>query len=281
MNINWYPGHMKKAADGIREQLKLVDLCCEIVDARIPKSSSNVMLEKLTAEKPRLIILSKQDMADPAETKRWIAFLTQKGQKAIAMNVLTDQKTKLIYETARALVAENMEKRRQKDITNEELRMLVFGIPNSGKSTFINNLAKRRSAKVGDRPGVTTQRQWIKTDEKLVLLDTPGVLWPKLDETQALHLAYTGAIRDEVLELEEVGFSLIKDLLTLDAAILERRYGVAKEQSALEVMEDIGRKTGALLRGGEIDYRRTAQTVLDDFRKNRMGRISLERVRQK
>lgn len=281
MNINWYPGHMKKAADGIREQLKLVDLCCEIVDARIPKSSANVMLEKLTSEKPRLIILSKQDMADPAETNRWIAFLTQKGQKAIAMNVLTDHKTKQIYEAARALVAENMEKRRQKEIMNEELRMLVFGVPNSGKSTFINNLAKRRSAKVGDRPGVTTQRQWIKTDERLVLLDTPGVLWPKLDETQALHLAYTGAIRDEVLELEEVGLSLIKDLMALDAAILERRYDVATEQPALEVMENIGRKTGALLRGGEIDYRRTAKTVLDDFRKARMGRISLERVRQK
>ena len=278
MNINWYPGHMNKARAQIKEKLGLVDLCCEIIDARIPYSSRNHMLEELTRTKPLLIIVNKSDMADPVETDRWIAALTGKGIMAMPFNAIKDKNTKSIYRAAVGLIADQLEKRRAKGIDKKEIRMMVFGIPNSGKSTFINNLSGRRSARVGNRPGVTTSQQWIKTDENLLLMDTPGILWQKFDPIQAYHLAYTGAIRDEVLELEELGFSLVRDLLKRDGAILRDRYGVDVDGEPIEVFDQIAKARGAIGRGGDIDYRRAAQILLDDFRKLRLGRISLEKV---
>ncbi len=277
MNINWFPGHMRKAANQIVEKLDLIDLCCEIVDARIPYSSSNKMLEELTSSKPRLIILNKEDMASPEETKKWIIRLSVSGKRAIALNSKNNCDAKMIYREAYRLIKEKMEKRKEKGIQNQEIRMLVFGIPNSGKSTFINQLAKKRSAKVGNRPGITTAQQWIKTSVNLTLMDTPGILWNKFEETQALHLAYTGAIRDEVMEIQEIGFLLIKDLLELDEEILINRYGVEVGLEPIEVMDRIAKKSGCIIRG-EVDYDRTAKIVLEDFRKLRLGRITLERA---
>ncbi len=278
MNINWFPGHMKKATDQIKEKLKLVDLCCEVIDARIPYSSRNLMVEEATKTKPLLYIINKSDMADPNETKKWLNHFEQEGKKALAFNAQQDNKTKLVYQAAAELISDKLENRKAKGIEKEEIRMLVFGIPNSGKSTFINNLSNRRSAKVGNRPGVTTAQQWIKTNENLLLMDTPGILWNKFTGTQALHLAYTGAIRDEVLELQEIGFSFIKDMLKNNEEKLIKRYQIDEGLEPIQAMDQIAEDRGAISRGGEIDYHRAAQIILDDFRKLRLGPLTLERV---
>lgn len=278
MNINWFPGHMKKATDQIKEKLKLVDLCCEVIDARIPYSSRNMMVEEVTQAKPLLIIINKSDMADLNETKKWLRHFEEQGKKAIPFNAQQDNKSKIVYQAAEELIADKLENRRSKGIEKEEIRMMVFGIPNSGKSTFINNLSNRRSAKVGNRPGVTTAQQWIKTNEKLLLMDTPGILWNKFTGKQALHLAYTGAIRDEVLEIQEIGFSFIKDMLKTNEDKLVNRYEIEKGLEAIQAMDQIAENRGAITKGGEIDYHRAAQIVLDDFRKLRLGPLTLERV---
>ena len=278
MQINWFPGHMKKSVDEIQKQLPLIDLCCEIVDARIPQSGANQLLRKITREKPLLTILNKSDLAEEKETAAWVSHLKQSKQMAIAFNAQTDRKYAEVLRAARSLTEEQLTRRREKGVIKQEIRMLVFGIPNSGKSTWINAMAGRRSAKVGNRPGITKQKQWIKSGE-LLLLDTPGILWPKLEERQALHLAYTGAIRDEVLDIRELALSLLNDLLQLDAARVYDRYGVSGTDPAA-LLQEIGRKTGALQRGGRIDEERAARTLLDDFRKTRLGRLTLERVQR-
>lgn len=278
MKINWFPGHMKKAANQIKENLSLVDLCCQILDARIPYSSRNLMLEEITDSKPLLYILNKADMANRQETDRWISYLSAKGKKALAFNSLQDRKAEDLYQASRALLSDEFRRREEKGIDKKEIRMMVFGIPNSGKSSFINNLSKRRSAKVGNRPGVTTNQQWINTDVDLKLMDTPGILWHKLDENQSIYLAYTGAIKDDILHLEDIALSLIKDLLVIDESILIDRYSIEPGLEAIEAMDAIGQSRGAISKGGYVDYLRTAQIVLDDFRKLRLGKITLERV---
>lgn len=279
MSINWYPGHMKKATDEIRQKLSLVDLCCEIRDARIPSSSANEALRLLTAKKKHIILLNKKDMADAKETEKWIQALQQKGQTALAINAVHERPAKALYDLAANLLAEEQKKRKEQSRINREIRLLVYGIPNSGKSTFINAMSGKRSAAVGDRPGFTKQQQWIKTDADLLLLDTPGILPKKLTERQSLFLACTGAIRDDILPLQDIGYWLLELLLTLAPKAVTDRYSLAEnegERETLGVMESIARYTGSLLRGGEIDYTRTAAILLDDFRKLRFGRITLE-----
>lgn len=275
MNINWFPGHMNKAVKQIREKLKLVDLCLEVLDARIPESSRNHMLEKVTNTKPLMVVLNKADMADPNETQRWVDSFEKKGIPALAMNAQKDRKTDLIYQKALSLVEEKKKRLEAKGVQNAEIRMMVFGIPNSGKSTFINNVAKRRGAKVGNRPGITQSQQWIKTTQNLMLMDTPGILWQKLEKTQSLHLAYTGAIRDEVLPLQDVGFSFIKDVLKRKEDLFFERYGV-DEKDPLAIMEAIAEKYGKKQKSGYIDYDQVARMLLEDFRKMRLGRFTLE-----
>lgn len=279
MNINWYPGHMKKSLDKIRESLKMVDIVAEIVDARIPISSRNPVINDILKDFPRLIIFNKVDMADPKETKKWISHFQSQNIPVVEFNSITDKKTDKIYQKARALLHEKFERNKGKDITSDLINMMVVGIPNVGKSTFINNVSKRRGTKVGNKPGVTRVNQWIKTDSNILLLDTPGVLWPKLDTPdQGQSLAFTGAIKDGNLDLENLTFNLIRLISQRHPKMLKERYGVDSNQETIEIMDAIGRKVGAISRGNEIDYYKLAVLFLDDFRKLRIGRISLERV---
>lgn len=277
MRINWYPGHMKKSIDKIKESLKLVDIVAEIVDARIPFSSRNPLIDNVISNKPRLIILNKVDMANPIETKKWVQYFNDQAIKVVEYNSTKDRSTKKIYNEAKSILKDLFDRRAEKNIDNKTIKMMVVGIPNVGKSTFINNLSNRKGAKVGNRPGVTKSNQWIKTDSDLLLLDTPGVLWPKLDlYDNARNLAFTGSIKDEVLEIEDLTFEFIKKLKDLDPAALEGRYKVDTNQEPLEIMDQIAIKTGSMLRGQEIDYFKVSNIILDDFRKLRLGRITLE-----
>lgn len=279
MNINWYPGHMKVSLDKIRTSLKMVDIVLEIVDARIPISSRNPVINDIIKDFPRVIILNKVDMADPIETKRWIEHFNKEGIKVIEFNSVIDKKTDKIYKACRQQLSEKFEKNQSKDIQNDTIQVMVVGIPNVGKSTFINNVSKRRGAKVGNRPGVTRINQWIKTDSNLLLLDTPGVLWPKLDTPdKGQSLAFTGAIKDETLEIEELAFNLLKVINEKDKSLLKNRYDVDTNKEIIDIMDQIALKTGAISRGKEVDYHKVSHLILDDFRKVRIGRITLESV---
>lgn len=279
MAINWFPGHMKKATDQIKQKWPLIDACVEITDARIPEASRNRELGTLLQGKPRIILLNKRDMAEPEETARWVAAHRKEGQIALSIDALHENPARPIKDAAQRLVQEKSDKRAAQSIVNREIRLLIFGIPNVGKSTLINRMIGRRSAAVGDRPGVTKTDQWLRTPEDLLLLDTPGILPTKLEETAALYLAWTGAIRDDILPMQDLGFELIRFLLVKNPEALLGRYHVeAGTKDPLQVMEAIGRYSGALLRGGEVDYTRTAKLILDAFRKLHFGRITLEGV---
>ena len=280
MNINWFPGHMKKATDRIKIQFDQVDLSCEVLDARIPDSSRNRALEAITASKPRLIILNKADLADPDKTKAWMEALEKKDQSVLALNARDEDFSSLVEKRAKVLCRPILEKRREKGLQNREIRMMVFGIPNSGKSTFINKLSGRKSAKTGDRPGVTTANQWIKTPTDLLLLDTPGIMVKKMGPTQGLHLSWTGAIKEEVLNLQEIGYAFINFMVDHYGEVLADRYDLPAGLSGLEAMDRIGGKMGAIV-GGYTDYDRVSARLLDDFQKGKLGRISLENPEDK
>ncbi|MFQ9999026.1 MAG: ribosome biogenesis GTPase YlqF, partial [Anaerococcus obesiensis] len=224
MNINWYPGHMKKTKEEIKNSLKLVDIVLEVIDARIPKSSRNPLISEITEKKDRIIIMNKTDLSDPVENEKWIKKFADDGIKAIKMNAKEKINTKEIYNIAKEILSEKFKKNEEKNIENENIRMMVVGIPNSGKSTFINNIAKRKGARVGNRPGVTQQKQWIKTKENILLLDTPGVLWPKFDGQTGLNLSFTNAIKDEILNIEELCLKFIEFMKEFYPKNLEERY---------------------------------------------------------
>ncbi|WP_282926494.1 ribosome biogenesis GTPase YlqF [Helcococcus kunzii] len=281
MNINWYPGHMKKSIDKIRESLKLVDIVAEIVDSRIPISSRNPVIDKILGDFPRIIILNKVDMANPKETRKWIKYFNEKNISVIEFNSTKDKKTNDLYKIARKTLEPLFAKRKEKQIKDETIKMMVVGIPNVGKSTFINNVSQRKGTKVGNRPGVTRMNQWIRTSSNLLLLDTPGVLWPKLDLPDGgKNLAFTGAIKDEILEIEDLCFELIKKLQSAYYEDLINRYGIENDLTTIEIMDSIALKFGAIKRNKEIDYFKVANIILDDFRKVRIGRITLETVEE-
>ena len=221
MNINWYPGHMKKTMDNIRLSLKLVDIVGEIIDSRIPISSKNPVIDDVLKDKPRIMILNKSDMADENETKKWLSYYRKKGYGAVVVDALHSKGLDKIYSVAKEMLADKFKKLEEKNLSAKTIRMMIVGIPNVGKSTFINSISKRKSAKIGDRPGVTKQVQWIKTKNDLELLDTPGVLWPKFeDERIGLHLAFTGAIKDEIMDIENLAFRFIDELNNYDYFLL-------------------------------------------------------------
>lgn len=278
MNINWYPGHMKKTKEEIQKNLKLVDIVLEIIDARIPLSSSNPLISEITGEKDKLIIMNKEDLADPVENDKWIKRFEDEGIKAIKMNSKEPINAKNLYNISKNILKDKFDKNKEKNIENKNIRMMVVGVPNSGKSTFINNMSRKKKTKVGNRPGVTQQKQWIKTKANIDLLDTPGVLWPKLEGNTGIHLSFTNAIKDEVVNIEDLCLKFIDFLKENYPQNIEKRYGVDSNQRALKIYEEIGLKRGALIRKGEVDYTRAANIILNDFRAGKLGRISIEKA---
>lgn len=278
LNINWYPGHMKKTKEEIEKNLKLVDIVLEIIDARIPESSRNPMLDDILKDKPRLIIMNKVDLSDPKENQKWINKFKNDGIVAIPMNSKERINVDKIYDIARDILSDKFKKHEEKEIDNPLIRMMIVGVPNSGKSTFINNVAQRKGARVGNRPGVTQTKQWIKTNSNLQLLDTPGVLWPKFDDRTGLHLSYTNAIKDEVVSIEDLTLYFLKEMAKEYPENLKERYGVDPTMDAIDIYEAIAKKRGAIIAGGDFDYTRTATIILNDFRSGKLGRITLEKI---
>ena len=278
LNINWYPGHMKKTKEDIEKNLKLVDIVLEIIDARIPDSSRNPMLDDILKDKPRMIIMNKSDLADPKENQRWINKFKNDGIIALPINSKEKINVGKIYDMAREILADKFRKYEEKEIENPIIRMMIVGVPNSGKSTFINNVANRKGARVGNRPGVTQTKQWIKTNSNLQLLDTPGVLWPKFDDRTGLHLSYTNAIKDEILNIEDLTLYFLRELAESYPENLKERYGVDPTMEAIDIYEAIAKRRGAIIAGGDFDYTRTATIILNDFRTGKLGRITLEKI---
>lgn len=277
MNINWYPGHMKKTIEDIEKKLKLVDFVIEIIDSRIPFSSRNPLFDDLFKNKKRLLIFNKSDLSDPKLNEEWMEKITDENNFAISYNAMKPN-VNLVVKKSEELMADEIKKYEDKGLNKGPLRAMIVGIPNSGKSTFINSISGTKSARTGNRPGVTKTNQWIKIHSKLHLLDTPGVLWPKFEEKVGLNLAFTGAIKDEIMDRETLALKLIGKLKKIAPAALEERYKLSniQDKEAIEIMDEIGKNRGALMRGGLIDYEKVSGIILDEFRKGTLGRITLE-----
>lgn len=279
MAINWFPGHMVKTKREIQNNLKLVDAVIEIRDARIPKSSKNPDIDTLCAGKPRVILLNKSDLTDPKVTKAWKDSLTNDETIVLEVNALKGEGLNAIKPTLLKLLKEKHDRLKAKGLAKITTRAMVVGIPNVGKSTFINKMAKNNIAKTGDRPGVTKNKQWIKTKLGIELMDTPGVLWPKFeDEIVGLNLAFTGAIKDEIMDTEELALKLVERLQETNPEELMTRYKLTElHENPLDNLDAIARKRGAIMAGNQIDYNRIAGIILDEFRGGKIGKISLEK----
>ncbi|MDR5658282.1 ribosome biogenesis GTPase YlqF [Serpentinicella sp. ANB-PHB4] len=277
MNINWYPGHMKKTKELLKEQLKLVDAVIELVDGRIPVSSKNPIIDNIITNKPKVVVLNKIDLADKILTDKWVKNYKENNIKAIPVNTLTGQGVKDIVLECHNVTEEKMKNLKKKGIIKRPIRLMIVGIPNVGKSTLINKLAGKKSAKTGDRPGVTKGKQWIRLKGNMELLDTPGILWPKFeDENVALNLAFTGAIKDEIMDTETLAYKLIEKLLISNKSKLIHRYNVVDLDTPIEIIDYIARARGCIISGGEIDYTRVSNMILDEFRSGKIGSITLE-----
>ena len=277
--LSWFPGHMTKTKRMIVSEIKNMDAVCEILDARIPISSRNPDIDEMTVGKPRLVVLNRVDQADPAQTKRWATFFRQKGYAVLEANAKGGIGTQQFAAAVRELLKEKLAAYAEKGQIGRTVRVMVLGIPNVGKSTFINKVAKRKTAKAEDRPGVTRTKQWVPVDNTLELLDTPGILWPKFDDTSVgMHLAFTGAIKDDVMDLEELASLLMEYLGRHYADIVSERYKITieEEDSGYDLLTKAGRKRGFLMRGAEVDTERMARILLDEFRGGKLGRFTLE-----
>lgn len=278
MLIQWFPGHMAKTKRLITEHLKAVDLVAELLDARIPSSSANPMISELTAGKPRIVILNKSDLADPAETERWVAHYRAGGLAAIPLDSTSPKSRKVllrtIYETAQPVI----QKWQRRGLRNRPVRLMILGIPNVGKSTLINRLAGTKAARTANTPGHTRGKQWVRLQDGLDLLDTPGVLWPKFeDQTAAMRLAATGAIAGDVFDPDEIVPALMETLAERTPDVLKEKYGIEDIHVDPQLLiEAAGRRRGCLLPGGHVDFGRAQQAILFDFRNGRLGRITLD-----
>ena len=268
---------MKKTIEDIEKKLKLVDFVIEIIDSRIPFSSRNPLFDDLFKNKKRLLIFNKSDLSNPKLNEEWMEKVTDENNFAISYNAMKPN-VNLVVKKSEELMADEIKKYEDKGLNKGPLRAMIVGIPNSGKSTFINSISGTKSAKTGNRPGVTKTNQWIKIHSKLHLLDTPGVLWPKFEEKVGLNLAFTGAIKDEIMDRETLALKLIGKLKKIAPAALEERYKLSniEDKEAIEIMDEIGKNRGALMRGGLIDYEKVSGIILDEFRKGTLGRITLE-----
>lgn len=279
LNIQWFPGHMTKAQRMIEEHMKQVDAVCEILDARIPMASRNPDIDRLAGDKPRIVVLNRTDLADPKATARWHAAFQRQGMTVLETDSRSGKGVNGFAGAVRTALHDKIEAYAAKGQVGRPMRVMVLGIPNVGKSTFINKVAKKKSAKAGDRPGVTRGKQWITVDQGLELLDTPGILWPKFeDETIGLHLAFTGAVRDAIMDVETLACHLIQLLAQRKPEALAARFKLVPEEGmdGWALLEAGARKRGFLISGGEVDLERMAHILLDEFRGGKMGRITLE-----
>lgn len=292
-NINWFPGHMAKTKRQITEDLKLVDIVIEILDARIPLSSQNPEINKIIQNKKRIIALNKSDLSDEKENQKWIQYFNKNKLYAVLIEANNGRGINDIIKLIQIMMKEEKEKLAEKGRIGKKTKVMIVGIPNVGKSSFINRITKKTSADVGNKPGVTKQKQWIRINNEIELLDTPGILWPKFESKEiALNLAYTGTIKDEILHIVDIAYYLIEFLIKNYMDNIEKRYNIEhsiiekillQEQSENEniygIMQLIGKKRGALLSGGIIDDEKTAKIILDDFRSGRLGKITIDKCK--
>ena len=277
MNLQWYPGHMTKAKRQMQEDLKLIDLVIELVDARIPLSSRNPDIDELGKNKARLILLNKSDLADERYNEQWSAYFQKKGFYVVKVNAKSGAGLKSIQGVIQEACKAKIERDRRRGIKNRPIRAMVVGIPNVGKSTFINSYAGKACAKTGNKPGVTKGKQWIRLNKTLELLDTPGILWPKFEDQEVgKRLAFIGSIKDEILNLEELSLELLDYIRTNYPGLLNTRYGIEEEDTPVSLLEAVADKRKCLIRGQEIDYAKAAGIVMEEFRNGKIGRITLE-----
>ena len=277
MHFQWYPGHMTKARRMMQENIKLIDLIIELVDARVPLSSRNPDIDELGKGKARLILLNKADLAEDRMNDAWVAYFKDKGYSAVKVNSRKGGGIKSIQSVIQEACKEKTERDRRRGILNRPVRAMVVGIPNVGKSTFINALAGKACAKTGNKPGVTKGKQWIRLNKSVELLDTPGILWPKFEDQEVgLKLAFIGSIKDEILQTEELAAELVKFLKESYPGVLEEKYSIPEVGDSYECLENIAQSRHCLVRGSEFDTEKAASILLDDFRGGRLGRITLE-----
>ena len=278
MHFQWYPGHMTKARRMMQENIKLIDLIIELVDARVPMSSRNPDIDELGRNKARLILLNKADLAEEARSDEWVDFFKKKGYSAVKVNSKKGGGIKSIQSVIQEACREKTERDRKRGILNRPVRAMVAGIPNVGKSTFINALAGKACTKTGNKPGVTKGKQWIRLNKNVELLDTPGILWPKFEDQEVgLKLAFIGSIKDEILQTEELAAELVKFLNSNYPGVLEEKYAVPEVEDPYKCLHDIAESRHCLVRGSELDTEKAASILLDDFRAGKLGRITLER----
>lgn len=282
-NLNWYPGHMTKAKRMMQEEIKLVDLVIELVDARIPLSSRNPDIDELGKNKSRIILLNKADLADEEGNRSWTAYFKKQGVYVMEMNARTGAGIKAMHGLVQSACREKIARDKKRGIQNRPVRAMVVGIPNVGKSTFINSFAGRACTKTGNKPGVTKGKQWIRLNKSLELLDTPGILWPKFSEQEVgMRLAYIGSMNDEILVIEELALDFIRHIAGRYAHVFEERYKIqypkalSEEKAAVCVLEEIAESRKCYTKGGEPDYAKAASLLIEDFRSGRLGRITLE-----
>ena len=281
MNVQWYPGHMTKAKRQMQEDLKLIDLIIELVDARVPLSSRNPDIDQLGQNKSRLILLNKADLADERQNEAWKEYFQKRGFHVVKVDSRNGSGMKTIQNVIQEACKEKIERDRRRGIKNRPIRAMVAGIPNVGKSTFINTFAGKACAKTGNRPGVTKGKQWIRLNKNVELLDTPGILWPKFEDQQVgIRLACVGSIKDDILNMEELALWLIEHLRTNYSVLLEKRYGISEEGTAVEILGKIARARGCLKKGEELDYVKASGLLFDDFRGGKIGRVTLEWAEQ-
>lgn len=296
VGINWYPGHMAKTRRQIKEDLKLIDIVIELLDARIPIASRNPDIEEITKGKKKIVILNKCDLSEEKENQRWLSYFAKKGIPAVLTDSQSGTGIGQVVSKIEEVMKDKKEEMDSKGRTGRKIRAMILGIPNVGKSSFINRISKRTLAGVGNKPGVTKQKQWIRINEKVELLDTPGVLWPKFENNEvALHLAFTGSIKEDVLDRIEVAYELTKYLLEEYPEKICQRYQLKKEyikevmgqdfqpenQNIYEIMQEIGRKRGCIISGGNIDDEKTAKILLDEFKNGVLGKITIEKADSK
>lgn len=278
MNIQWFPGHMAKTRKQIAEDLKLVDIIYELTDARVPESGRNPEIDTLAQNKPRILILNKCDMADEVANNKWVEYYNSKGIKTVLVSAISGFGINKLNIFTSQMLEEKAKAKAQKGIVGDGIRAMIVGIPNVGKSSLINKLSGRAGTKTGDRPGVTKGKQWITLKNGTMLLDTPGILWPKFEDVfVGQKLAFTGAIKDEIIDIEELALHFIGFMKSNYSENLKERYKLTDlDKESVDIMFDIGKKRGCVISGGDIDYTRTSKLIMDDFRSCNLGKITLE-----